>query len=106
PSLLVDGYSFRFAASYSISLVQKEFWNVYSTLILPLIISYVSVGLIKGLCLILGFSSTTSIVINYIFSFIYYTFWMMYLPATCMKHYMHLTGALREDIHTSFNHWR
>lgn len=92
PSMLSDGYSFRFAASYSANIVSQSLGKFILHLIMVLCVSVLLKWLFGYL---LG---AFSVPIDVIF----YMFWVMYVPVFAMKSYINLTGGERKDIKAKY----
>ena len=93
PCLLIDGYNFNFAVSYSISLVQNDFKRMFLEFAVPVGISYLINSGIEILIYLYMPNSSRLNVVEIIIWFIFYVIWMMYLPISSVANYMRLTGV-------------
>lgn len=95
PSILIDGYSFRYAAGYSVSLVQKKFREIYMKVIMPFFLSCVALSAFKILFDKI-FGAIGFLLFFNLVKFIFYLFWLSYLPVLCINNYFYLINAKRD----------
>lgn len=93
PSMVADGYSFRFAASYSANIVQQRLLRIIINLTSMIAISITAKWAFKF------WLGDFSLPIDIVF----YMFWVMYVPVFAMKSYITLTGGERKDIKPKYS---
>jgi len=90
PSSLIDGYSFNFAAGSSINLAKGSLKSITVSLFMPFGISYLVLTVASTLLEM--FAPDVRLAVVRVIWFLFYTFWMIYLPLVTTKHYMQLSG--------------
>lgn len=95
PSMLCDGYKFNVAISYSARLVSTHFGKVLAQLFVPMALSFVLLGASRYLMAVLPlYTELTHLLV----SFLFYLFWVNYLPVYAMRDYTLLTEGVRKDL--------
>jgi len=89
PGLIMSGYSFRDMLVYCLRLIQNKFFQIYSCIILPLIVTLIVLVLLSLMHLPLS--------LTIFFNSIIYMFWFMYLHSYSMLVYFDLTNVERHD---------
>lgn len=95
PSMLTDGYTFNVAASYSARLISDNFGKVLVKIALPAVVTLVALTISRY---ILDSSVLYQPGFHFVVSFLFYLFWLYYLPCLSMSEYIRLTDGVRKDL--------
>lgn len=95
PSMLTDGYKFNVAVSYSARLVATKYKSIIAKFIL-LIVGSVTLLMVSRV--LLATQAVYTEIFHVIVAFLFYLFWMMYLPIFAMNTYIDLTEGVRKDL--------
>lgn len=98
PCMMSDGYSFRYAAAYSVSLVQKENKRVIMSVVMPYAVCVVILTVVTGILAGTNSSEVLTETVTKIVTFVEMVFYLMYFPVVSMRNYMLLTGGKRRDL--------
>lgn len=98
PCMMIDGYTFRFAAGYSITLVQKDIKKILLSLLIPFAICCALIITVSAIMVFNGVSKELVSLLSSIVSFLCLCFYLMYFPVVCVKNYMSITGERRRDV--------
>lgn len=98
PCMMSDGYSFRYAAAYSVSLVQKENKRVIISVVMPYAVCVMILAAVTGILAGTNSSEELTEAVTKIVTFVEMVFYLMYFPVVSMRNYMLLTGGKRRDL--------
>ncbi|MDR3021958.1 MAG: hypothetical protein LBU60_04735 [Clostridiales bacterium] len=90
PAMIMSGYNFRDMAAYSIRLVQKNIWQLFISMAVPLSATII-------LLIVLAASQISAALLT-VLSVAIYLFWILYLQSFSMIAYFDLTENERADL--------
>lgn len=97
PCMFFDGYKFNSAIGYSIHLSTQHLKEMVKDTLLPLVVSQVLLSVLKYL-VGLSPSETTAFFLTVGLKFLFYLWWLVYLPCLSCCKYANFTEMKRADL--------
>ena len=97
PCMFFDGYKFSSAIGYSMHLSAEHFREMFLGILLPIIVSQVLLAVLKFLVGLLP-SESLSYALTVALKFLFYLWWLVYLPCLSCCKYADFTEMKRADL--------